>query len=506
MELSAISSQVNRLIQYAEKKGLIQSEDVVYCRNRIMTVLGMSDFDESAVCEAEELDAPAPILEKILDWAFTNGVLESDTPVYRDLLDTELMACLMPRPSEVVWTFNAIYETDKKAATDYYYNLSKHSNYIRTDRVKKDLMWKAKTDYGDFIITINLSKPEKDPKAIAAARNLPSASYPKCLLCKENEGFKGNVSLPARGNHRIIPLNINDEQWFMQYSPYVYYNEHCIFFKGEHSPMAVTRGSFQRLLDIVTYLPHYFVGSNADLPIVGGSILSHDHFQGGCADFPMANAPVYQRVLFQGYDTVEAGLVDWPMSVIRLKSTDKGQLIDLADKILVHWRAYTDESVGVFAFTGETPHNTITPIARFRDGGFELDLVLRNNRTDEMHPLGIFHPHSQYHHIKKENIGLIEVMGLAILPARLKQELKQIEYYLLHQEEEAALFNDPALCVHADWYQKLKAQHPTPENAEELIRRDVGVIFSKILENAGVYKRDNQGEAAFLRFIESCNL
>lgn len=505
MDLKGISLNIARLIQFGVKKGLIQEEDVVYSRNRIMAVLGLNDYDEEAQAADEELETPAPILDSILDWAAENGVLESNTPVYRDLLDTELMACVMPRPSEVNWTFNALYENDKKAATDYYYSLSKNSNYIRTDRVKKNVLWKAKTDYGDMIITINLSKPEKDPKAIAAARNMPSSFYPKCLLCKENEGFKGNVSLPARGNHRIIPITFNEEQWFMQYSPYVYYNEHCIFFKGEHIPMAVTRKTFERLLEIVTYLPHYFVGSNADLPIVGGSILSHDHFQGGNAEFPMAQAPVYQRVLFKGFEAVEAGLVDWPMSVIRLKSTDKAQMVALADKILTRWRAYSDESVGIFAFTNETPHNTITPISRFRDGKFELDLVLRNNRTNEEHPLGIFHPHAEYHHIKKENIGLIEVMGLAILPARLINELKQIQYYLLHQDEEQKLYNDLALSVHAVWYEELKAENPTQDNVEDIVRHSIGVIFSNILENAGVYKRNGEGEAAFLRFIESCN-
>lgn len=505
MESKEISSQILRLVQYGLKQGLLQDEDAVYCRNRLMSVLGLEDFDESASCPEEKLETPAPVLDEILNWAYENQRLESNTPVYRDLLDTELMACLMPRPSEVIQTFNHLYEKDKKAATDYYYTLSRRSNYIRTDRVKKNQMWKAKTDYGDIIITINLSKPEKDPKAIAAARNMPSAAYPKCLLCKENEGFKGNVSLPARGNHRILPLALKEEKWFMQYSPYVYYNEHCIFFKAQHEPMAVTRQSFARLLEIVTYLPHYFVGSNADLPIVGGSILSHDHFQGGCAEFPMAQAPIYQRVRMKGYEDVEAGLVDWPMSVIRLRSESKAHLVDLADKILVHWRSYSDESADILAFTENTPHNTITPIARFREGKFELDLVLRNNRTSAEHPLGIFHPHAQYHHIKKENIGLIEVMGLAILPARLKEELKQLEYYLLHPEEESKLLQDPALSVHAAWFQELKQAHPTPENVEELVRRDVGVIFSKILENAGVYKRNPVGEAAFLRFIESCN-
>lgn len=501
--MKEISYQISRLVQFAVQNKLIEDEDALYARNRILCVLGIDDFDESMQIPEEALKSPAPILETMLDWAYETHRLVSNTPVYRDLLDTELMACFIPRPSEVIHTFNMLYQTDKKVATDYYYALSKASNYIRVDRVKKDVMWTVNTQYGDIIITINLSKPEKDPTAIAAAKNMPSATYPKCLLCKENEGFKGNVSLPARGNHRIIPLAVNGEKWFVQYSPYVYYKEHCIFFKAEHSPMAVNRKSFERLLEIISFLPHYFVGSNADLPIVGGSILSHDHFQGGCATFPMAQAKVYKSIEFTGYDKVQGGLVDWPMSVIRLCSTDKAQLVDLADKILVKWRGYSDQEVDVFAFTGDTPHNTITPIARFREGKFELDLVLRNNRTNEQYPLGIFHPHAQYHHIKKENIGLIEVMGLAILPARLKEELKQIEDCLLHPEKEAVCFQSDALSVHKKWYDELKEKSFTADTIEALIRREVGVTFSKILENAGIYKRTQAGEAAFLRFIDN---
>lgn len=504
MKNENISSLITALVKYGIDNQLIISDDAVYSRNRIMAVLGMNDFDE----EHDECDASmslADILDGILEWAAENGVLESNTSTYRDLLDTEIMACLMPRPSEVINKYNELYAEDKKKATDYYYNLSKASNYIRVDRIKKDVLWKTKTKYGELIITINLSKPEKEPKAIAAAKNMPSSKYPKCLLCKENEGYKGTLSHPARGNHRIIPMTVDGEKWFMQYSPYVYYNEHCIFFKGEHTPMAVNRKSFKRLLELVTLLPHYFVGSNADLPIVGGSILAHDHFQGGCAQFPMAEAPIYKKVSFKGYEDIEAGLVDWPMSVIRLASTDKEKMVDLADKILCRWRAYSDESVGIYAFSGETPHNTITPIARFRNGKFELDLVLRNNRTDDEHPLGIFHPHNQYHNIKKENIGLIEVMGLAIFPSRLKEELKRIEYYLLNQDKEEELFNDDALKVHADWYKTLKEKNPTAENVEQIVRDSVGDVFAHILENAGVYKRDEIGENAFLAFVESCN-
>lgn len=497
-----IYEHIGALVRYGVENGLLKKEDAIYATNRILGVLQLNAY-EAADCAA--IQTPSEALEPILDWAFQNGLLDSNTPVYRDLLDTELMACLMPRPSEVISEFNTRYAADKKDATDWYYRLSKASNYIRQDRIAKDILWKTPTQYGDMVITINLSKPEKDPKAIAAARNLPASSYPKCQLCKENEGYKGTLSHPARGNHRIIPLHVNSEDWFLQYSPYVYYNEHCIFFKAQHSPMAVNRKSFERLLEIVTVLPHYFVGSNADLPIVGGSILSHDHFQGGCAEFPMAEAGMYKTVSFDGFEDVEAGLVDWPMSVIRIKGTNKARLVKLADKILQNWRAYSDAAADIFAFTDDTPHNTITPICRFRDGKYELDLVLRNNRTSDEHPLGIFHPHAQYHHIKKENIGLIEVMGLAILPARLKTELKQIEYYLLNPEKEAELFENEALAVHGDWYKELKAQNPTAENAEQLIRDSVGRIFSEILENAGVYKRTANGETAFLRFVDACN-
>lgn len=498
-----INQLISNLVCYGVQNGLLSNADKIYVTNRILSVLKLDSFEET---EPQNISTPSESLEPMLDWAYDNGLLESNTPVYRDLLDTEIMACLMMRPSEMIEKFNSLYSADKKSATDWYYNISKCSNYIRQDRIAKDILWKTPTKYGDIIITVNLSKPEKDPKAIAAARNMPASSYPKCQLCKENEGYRGTLSHPARGNHRVIPISVNGEDWFMQYSPYVYYNEHCIFFKGEHSPMAVNRKSFERLMEIVTVLPHYFVGSNADLPIVGGSILSHDHFQGGNAEFPMAKAGVYAKVNFTGYDDIEAGLVDWPMSVIRLCGKDKARLADLADKILTKWRNYSDESADIFAFTDGTPHNTITPICRFRDGKFELDLVLRNNRTSEDHPLGIFHPHAQYHHIKKENIGLIEVMGLAILPARLKKELKEIEYYLVNPDKEDEMKNNEALKVHIPWYEELKKLNPTPENAEKTVRDSVGKIFSEILENAGVYKRTKAGEEAFMRFAESCNL
>lgn len=497
-----VNELITSLVNYGIENGLLDIQDRIYATNRILSVLHIDSYEET---ESQKITTPSQVLEPILDWAFENGILESNTPVYRDLLDTEIMACLMPRPSEIISKFKSLYADDKKSATDWYYNISKSSNYIRQDRIAKDILWKTKTKYGDIIITINLSKPEKDPKAIAAARNMPQSSYPKCQLCKENEGYKGTLSHPARGNHRIIPVEFNGENWFLQYSPYVYYNEHCIFFKAEHTPMAVNRKSFERLMEIVTVFPHYFVGSNADLPIVGGSILSHDHFQGGNAQFPMAEADIFASVKFDGFDDIEAGLVDWPMSVIRIKGKNKTRLADLAEKILAKWRAYSDDSADIYAFTDETPHNTITPICRFRNGKYELDLVLRNNRTNDEHPLGIFHPHSQYHHIKKENIGLIEVMGLAILPARLKTELKQIEYYLLNPEKEDELLKDESLKIHLDWYKELKEQMKPGDNAEQLVRDSVGRIFSEILENAGVYKRTPEGEKAFMRFVENCN-
>ena len=499
-----IDHEITRLVTYGIRHGLLHKEDACYATNRILAVLGKNDFTPEPA-EDETLRYPAPILENILDWAAENGILESNTPVYRDLLDTELMDCLMPRPSEVIAQFRTLYQVNKKAATDYYYKLSRDSNYIRTDRIEKDKMWTASTRYGDIIITINLSKPEKDPKAIAAARSIPSSGYPKCLLCREAEGYKGNAAQPARGNHRLIPLQLCGEPWFLQYSPYVYYNEHCILLNGRHVPMKVSRTSFVRLLEFIEQLPHYFVGSNADLPIVGGSILSHDHFQGGNYEFPMAKAPVYKKVQFAGFEDISAGLVDWPMSVIRLAGTDKEKLCDLADKILCKWRKYSDAASDILAFSGETPHNTITPIARFRNGKFEIDLVLRNNRTTDEHPLGIFHPHAEYHHIKKENIGLIEVMGLAILPARLKDELAQLEDCLCHPEKEKDLLENESMQKHLDWYYALKAMHPAPGNAKVLIQEQVGVIFSKILENAGVYKTDQAGKAGFLRFIDSIN-
>jgi UDPglucose--hexose-1-phosphate uridylyltransferase len=414
------------------------------------------------------------------------------------------MGLLVPRPGEVIARFESLYETDPKAATDWYYKLSCDSNYIRRDRIAKDKKWKHMTEYGEIDITINLSKPEKDPKAIAAAKTMKQSGYPKCLLCKENEGYEGRVNSPARQNHRIIPVTINDTPWMFQYSPYVYYNEHCIVFNSKHTPMAISRATFRKLLDFVIRFPHYFVGSNADLPLVGGSILTHDHFQGGNYTFAMAKAPVEKSVTFRGFDDVEAGIVKWPMSVLRLRSADTDRLVELADKILVAWRGFTDEASFVFAETDGESHNTITPIARKNGDVYELDLVLRNNITTEEHPLGVYHPHAELHHIKKENIGLIEVMGLAVLPARLKDELKAVAEALVAGKD---LNADPLTASHALWAEEIKARHPelSADNVEEIVEQEVGVVFTKVLEDAGVFKRTAEGQEAYLRFVEAVN-
>ena len=440
------------------------------------------------------------ILKDILDWAVENGRIEEGT-TSRDLFDTELMGRLTPRPSQVIREFQARYEESPETATDWYYQFSQDTDYIRRYRIAKDVKWVAPTPYGDLDITINLSKPEKDPRAIAAAKTAPQGGYPKCQLCRENEGYAGRMNHPARQNHRIIPITIDGKDWFFQYSPYVYYNEHCIVFNGAHVPMKIDRSAFRKLLDFVKQFPHYFVGSNADLPIVGGSILSHDHFQGGRYTFAMEKAPVEKEVSFPGFEDVECGIVKWPMSVIRLRSADDDRLVDLAEKILTTWRGYTDEAAFIFAETGGEPHNTITPIARMRDGKFELDLVLRNNLTTEEYPLGVYHPHQELHHIKKENIGLIEVMGLAVLPSRLKGELAALADALVEGRDIRA---DEALEKHNHWAEELKTRYTfTRENAMGILQKEVGVVFAKVLEHAGVYKCTDEGRAAFLRFISS---
>lgn len=496
-----VSLEISRLINFGRQKGLLGQEDETYAVNRILAVLGVSSFEKQQV--EETLPYPAEPLERLSGWAAEQGLLDPDTRDMRDQMETEIMDCMTPRPSEVAEKFRSLYRQSPKAATDYYYSLSRATNYIRVDRVEKDRLWTAPTEYGELVITINLSKPEKDPKAIAAAKNAPQSGYPKCALCRENEGFKGSLNQAARGNHRLIPLELCGEPWFLQYSPYVYYNEHCIVLSQEHRPMKVSRASFEHLLDFVTLLPHYFVGSNADLPIVGGSILSHDHFQGGSYEFPMAKAPVTQEISFAGFENVKAGLVKWPMSVIRLRSQNREELVELADKILTAWRGYSDESADILAFTENTPHNTITPIARRRGEDYELDLVLRNNRTTPEHPLGLFHPHGEYHHIKKENIGLIEVMGLAILPPRLLTEAQAMEEALADPARAEEIMARPEMEKHRAWYEELKAEKIRPENAEKAVKDSIGEIFGKILGNAGVYKDTEEGRAAFLRFCQS---
>ena len=501
MEKPNTNMEISRLLEYGLQRGLIAPEDKAYAANRMLALLGLREFEPQPV--EEELHTPVEPLERLCQFAAEAGLIEPDTRDGRDQFDTELMNCLMPRPSQVVREFYSLYEKDKQAATDYYYQLARSSNYIRVDRIEKDRMWTAPTPYGDLVITINLSKPEKDPKAIAAAKNAPQSGYPKCALCRENEGYLGSANQAARGNHRLIPLELGGEPWFLQYSPYVYYNEHCIVLSHEHRPMKVSRQSISRLLEFVTFLPHYFVGSNADLPIVGGSILTHDHFQGGRYEFPMAKAPIREKVCFPGFEDVEAGIVHWPMSVIRLRGKEAQRLVDLADKILTAWREYSDESAEILAYTEGTPHNTITPIARRRGEDYELDLVLRNNRTTPEHPLGLFHPHAEYHHIKKENIGLIEVMGLAILPPRLLTETQLLEQALKEPQKAADIMARPEMEKHQAWYEELKAAGAGEGDTQRAIQESIGVIFGKILGNAGVYKDTEEGREAFRRFCKS---
>ncbi|MDP4089626.1 MAG: UDP-glucose--hexose-1-phosphate uridylyltransferase [Bacillota bacterium] len=498
-----ICEEIERLLQYGASKSLMDEADKVYTRNRLLEVLELDDFAEVKI-EEEALEYPDEILENIMAWALEIGILEYEGGVYKDLFDTKLMACLMPRPSEVISKFNELYLENKKAATDYYYSLCRYSNYIRTNRVAKDLKWQVETGYGPIDITINLSKPEKDPKAIAAAKNLPSVAYPKCLLCRENEGYAGRLNHPARQNHRVIPVTLNNEDWFFQYSPYVYYNEHCIVFKGGHEPMRICKETFTRLLDFTERFPHYFIGSNADLPIVGGSILSHDHFQGGNYTFAMSKAPVEEVFEAKGLNGVSVGKVKWPMSVIRLEGEIKEEVIDAGYNIYTQWKDYSDESVDVLAYTQGTPHNTVTPIARMKDGKFQLDLVLRNNRTSKEHPDGIFHPHSELHHIKKENIGLIEVMGLAVLPARLKSELKELEYFLLNKDSLGEIDSREELVKHKEWCCEIIGKYGNIDggNVSSILQKEVGMKFLTVLEHAGVFKRDRTGQEAFNKFVK----
>jgi len=495
-----IDGSIEKLVNYALEKGLIEECDRVWAENALLNALGLDSFTRpEAVEEHKDLE---PILAELIAYGVEHGLLD-DSITEKDLFDSRLMGILTPRPSEVIRTFKALYSEDPKKATDYYYNLSRASDYIRTYRVVKDLKWKSATEYGELDITVNLSKPEKDPKAIAAAGKAKASGYPKCLLCREAEGYAGRLDYPGRYNHRLIPLKLNGEDFCLQYSPYVYYNEHCIVLNSRHVPMKIDRAAFNKLLDFVDLFPHYFLGSNADLPIVGGSILSHDHFQGGHYTFAMAKAEIETPLTFKGFEDVRAGIVKWPMSVIRLRCADKVRVAELAEKILKVWRGYSDPNVTVFAETDGEPHNTITPIARRRDGDFEMDLVLRNNLTTAEYPLGLFHPHQELHHIKKENIGLIEVMGLAVLPARLKGELKELEKLIVEGGDIGA---SESCAKHAPWVEELKTRYTfTADNTEAILRQEVGVVFMKVLEHAGVFKRDAEGHAAFLRFAESVN-
>ena len=496
-----VYAAIEALLDYAQERSLIESDDRIYCSNRLLQMLRMDGPDGEAA--PQPVAEPAPlqeILKTLTDSAAERGLI-AEGVVASDLFDSLLMEAVTPFPHEVRRTFREKYARSPQTATDWFYDFSRDTNYIRRDRIAKDRKWVYSGPYGDLDITINLSKPEKDPRAIAAAKLLPQTDYPKCQLCAENEGYAGRVNHPGRSNHRLVPVKIAGEDWYFQYSPYVYYHEHCIVFNSRHVPMKIDRKAFEKLFSFITQFPHYFVGSNADLPIVGGSILSHDHFQGGHYEFAMAKAPVEREVAFSDFPEIHAGLVRWPMSVLRLRGSDPERVIDLADRVLKGWREYSDESVFVFAETDGTPHNTITPIARRRGVDYELDLVLRNNITTEEYPLGVFHPHQQLHHIKKENIGLIEVMGLAVLPSRLLTELDELKNAMLTG---ADLRAEPQLAAHADWAEEiLRRRSFTPENAEAVLQEEVGEVFEKVLEDAGVFKRDEAGREAFLRFIRS---
>ena len=494
-----IETYIDSLVSYAMNTGLAEPCDHMVLVNRLLDLLGLDAYTPSEEPQSEDLEE---ILGAMLDYACEKGLCD-DNITARDLFDTRIMGALTPMPREVIRTFREKYAVNPVEATDWYYQFSCDTDYIRRYRIAKDMRWKYEGEYGEMDITINLSKPEKDPKAIAAAKNAPQSSYPKCQLCAENEGYAGRMNHPARENHRIIPITVCGEPWCLQYSPYVYYNEHCIVFNSKHIPMKIDRSAFEKLLSFVTEFPHYFVGSNADLPIVGGSILSHEHFQGGHYTFAMETAPVEKAVTFAGFEDISAGIVKWPMSVLRLTGNDPVRIADLADKILGKWRGYSDESVGVIAFSDGEPHNTITPIARRRGEAYELDLVLRCNITTEEHPLGVFHPHGDKHHIKKENIGLIEVMGLAVLPSRLKNELTELAAAVAEGKDIRA---DAVLEKHADWVDSLKKQYTfTADNALDVILQETGKVFAGVLEDAGVYKRTPEGQTAFERFVAAVN-
>lgn len=502
----SICGTIKALVNYGLETGLLEKEDEIFTINRLLELFGLDELEEGT--EDEDVSARVAdgsgleeILGEMMDYAHEAGLMPEDDITHRDLFDTKIMSMLMPRPNEVIRKFHELYHNSPEEATGYFYKLSQDSDYIRRYRIIKDQKWITPTKYGDLDITINLSKPEKDPKAIAAAKLAKQSGYPKCLLCMENVGYAGRVNHPARQNHRIIPVTIQDSKWGFQYSPYVYYSEHCIVFNGEHVPMKIEHGTFCKLFDFVKQFPHYFVGSNADLPIVGGSILSHDHFQGGHYEFAMAKAPVEKTFTVKGFEDVESGIVRWPMSVIRLSGENTERIIALADHVLETWREYTDESAFIYAHTDGEPHNTITPIARKRGSKYELDLVLRNNITTEEHPLGVYHPHAKLHHIKKENIGLIEVMGLAVLPARLKGEMEGLAEAILSGKD---IRQDEVLLKHADWVEEFvpKYEKIDAENVRDILRKEIGLVFMQVLEDAGVYKRTKEGQEAFVRFVE----
>ena len=493
-----LQKNIKKLVTYGLDKKLIEPEDKTYTINQYLEVFRLDEYDDPDIT-GEEIVLPE-ILDRLTDAAYDRYIIKSDDIVTRDLFDTKLMGIMTPKPSQVIKEFRTYYEESPKKATEFFYEFSQDTNYIRRDRVKKDMKWKVNSPYGDIDITINLSKPEKDPKAIAAAKNAKQSSYPKCQLCMENEGYAGRINHPARQNHRIMPIEINGGKWGFQYSPYVYYNEHCIVFNGQHVPMKIDRAAFTKLFDFVKQFPDYFLGSNADLPIVGGSILTHDHFQGGHYEFAMERAEIEKEFTIPGYEDVKAGIVHWPLSVIRIQSKDEKRLIDLADHILKKWRGYTDEEAYIFAETEGEPHNTITPIARKKGDMYELDLTLRNNITTEECPLGLYHPHNEYHHIKKENIGLIEVMGLAVLPSRLKAEMEHLSQCLIKGED---IVSKEDLKKHAAWVEEIKGKYTdiNEGNVMDILKEEIGQVFVKVLEDAGVYKYNEEGRKAFDRFI-----
>ena len=489
---------IKKLVEYGVSTNLMPECERIYATNLLLDLFKEDEYEDVEIQGEIVLE---DVLKELLDEAVARNIIE-DSIVYRDLFDTKLMNCLMPRPSQVQAEFAKRYEESPEAATDYFYKLSQDSDYIRRYRIKKDRKWKVDSPYGAIDITINLSKPEKDPKAIAAAKNAKQSAYPKCQLCVENEGYAGRTNHPARENHRIIPITVNDSAWGFQYSPYVYYNEHCIVFNGQHTPMKIEEATYVKLFDFVKLFPHYFLGSNADLPIVGGSILSHDHFQGGNYTFAMAKAPMEETFVINGYEDVEVGIVKWPLSVLRLRGKDEKRLIKLGAHVLDVWRGYTDEEAFVFAETDGEPHNTITPIARKVGDTFELDLALRNNITTEEHPLGVYHPHAERHHIKKENIGLIEVMGLAVLPARLKEEMELLAEYLVAGKD---VRSNEKIEKHADWIEKVivKYDNVSEENVMSILEKEIGIVFTAVLEDAGVFKCTEEGRSAFRRFISA---